>query len=175
MKTENTLENKAKFFAQYWGQHVLYFSSDFLRRIDNLTLGNIENDDYYDLLLYEPIDSAIVLSDYMEKIGLERWMYINADCSDRYNDVEMVRDLKDLGWFNIHKVNKWKGINWRIGKMKQKRINIVANTNAKREQENYKWREVNGIAMNEPVDKFNHFWDGAGYAKLGWLKLNGNY
>ena len=49
MKTENTLENKAKFFAQYWGQHVLYFTSDFLRKIDNLTLDSIENDDYLEL------------------------------------------------------------------------------------------------------------------------------
>ena len=49
MKLENTLENKAKFFAQYWGQHVLYFSSDFLRKIDNLTLDSIENDDYLEL------------------------------------------------------------------------------------------------------------------------------
>lgn len=49
MKTQNTLENKAKFFAQYWGQHVLYFSSDFLRKIDNLTLDSIENDDYLEL------------------------------------------------------------------------------------------------------------------------------
>ena len=49
MKTQNTLENKAKFFAQYWEQHVLYFSSDFLRKIDNLTLDSIENDDYLEL------------------------------------------------------------------------------------------------------------------------------
>ena len=49
MKTQNTLENKVKFFAQYWGQHVLYFSSDFLRKIDNLTLDSIENDDYLEL------------------------------------------------------------------------------------------------------------------------------
>ena len=49
MKLENTLENKAKFFAQYFGQHVLYFSSDFLRKIDNLTLDSIENDDYLEL------------------------------------------------------------------------------------------------------------------------------
>lgn len=49
MKTENTLENKAKFFAQYWGQHVLYFSSDFLRKIDSLTLDSVENDDYLEL------------------------------------------------------------------------------------------------------------------------------
>ena len=49
MKTQNTLENKARFFAQYWGQHVLYFSSDFLRKIDNLTLDSIENDDFLEL------------------------------------------------------------------------------------------------------------------------------
>ena len=49
MKTQNTLENKAKFFAQYFGQHILYFSSDFLRKIDNLTLDSIENDDFLEL------------------------------------------------------------------------------------------------------------------------------
>ena len=49
MKTQNTLENKSIFFAQYWGQHVLYFSSDFLRKIDNLTLDSVENDDYLEL------------------------------------------------------------------------------------------------------------------------------
>ena len=49
MKTENTLENKTKFFAQYFGQHVLYFTYDFLRKIDNLTLDGIENDDYLEL------------------------------------------------------------------------------------------------------------------------------
>lgn len=49
MKTKNTLENKAKFFSQYFSQHVLYFSSDFLRKIDNLTLDSIENDDFLEL------------------------------------------------------------------------------------------------------------------------------
>ena len=49
MKTQNTLENKARFFAQYFGQHVLYFSSDFLRKIDNLTLNSIEDDDFLEL------------------------------------------------------------------------------------------------------------------------------
>ena len=48
MKTENTLENKAKFFAQYWGQHLIIMGS-FLRIIDHLTLSNIENDDILQL------------------------------------------------------------------------------------------------------------------------------
>ena len=45
---KNTLENKAKFFAQYWGQHLIIMGS-FLRIIDPLTLGNIENDDILQL------------------------------------------------------------------------------------------------------------------------------
>ena len=49
MKTQNTLENKARFFAQYWGQYVLYFTSDFLRKIDNLTLDSVEDDDFLEL------------------------------------------------------------------------------------------------------------------------------
>ena len=48
MKTENTLENKAKFFAQYWGQHLIIMGS-FLRIIDHVTLCNIENDDILQL------------------------------------------------------------------------------------------------------------------------------
>ena len=48
MKTENTLENKAKFFAQYWGQHLIIMGS-FLRRIDHVTLCNKENDDILQL------------------------------------------------------------------------------------------------------------------------------
>lgn len=130
-----------------------------------------DNNDYYKLLLYEPIDSAYVLSDVMFKLGLEQWMMFNCDSSDRYNDIEMVRDLKDLGWVNVKKVDKSKGIKWRIGTMKRKAINIVLDPNFKREQENYKWREINGIMVNEPIDKFNHAWDAAGYAKLLELKL----
>ena len=37
--------------------------------------------------------------------------------------------------------------------------------------ENYKWREINGQHINEPIDKFNHFWDAAGYGLLG-MELN---
>ena len=48
MKTENNLENKTKFFAQYWGQHLIIMGS-FLRRIDHVTLCNIENDDILQL------------------------------------------------------------------------------------------------------------------------------
>ena len=71
MKTENTLENKARFFAQYWGQHVLYFSSDFLRKIDNLTLDSIENDDFLELKPLSQIsdEDAIEISKFYPSFG----------------------------------------------------------------------------------------------------------
>lgn len=65
MKTQNTLENKARFFAQYFGQHVLYFSSDFLRKIDNLTLDNIENDDFLELKPLSQISDEDVIQGIM--------------------------------------------------------------------------------------------------------------
>lgn len=117
-------------------------------------------------LLYEPIDNAPAISDALHNLGLSYNNMITADCSDKYNDTEMVRDLKNLGW-NIRKVNKGKGIVWRIGLIKKHKIHLVRNTNVKREAENYKWREINGISVNEPVDKFNHFWDSLGYGYLG--------
>ena len=45
---KNTLENKTRFFAQYWGQHLIIMCS-FLRIIDHVTLCNIENDDILEL------------------------------------------------------------------------------------------------------------------------------
>ena len=65
MKLENTLENKAKFFAQYWGQYVLYFTSDFLRKIDNLTLDSVENDDYLELKPLSQISDEDVIQGIM--------------------------------------------------------------------------------------------------------------
>ena len=125
------------------------------------------NDLFVELLIYEPIDSAIVLAEAIRNCGITNEM-ITADTSDRYNDIEMCKDLRNLG-LNIKKTSKAKGILHRIGLLKKHKINIVYNLNAKREQENYKWREVNGINVNEPIDKFNHFWDSLGYGYMGNL------
>jgi PBSX family phage terminase large subunit len=122
---------------------------------------------FVELLIYEPIDSAVVLAEAIRNCGITTEM-ITADTSDKYNDVEMCKDLRNLG-INIKKTSKAKGLLHRIGLLKKHKINIVYNLNAKREQENYKWREVNGINVNEPIDKFNHFWDSLGYGYMGNL------
>jgi phage terminase large subunit len=49
-------------------------------------------------------------------------------------------------------------------------IHIVNNVNAKKEQENYMWRTIQGIKVNEPVDAYNHFWDAVRYAAFMELR-----
>ena len=73
---KNTLENKTRFFAQYWGQHLIIMGS-FLRIIDHVTLCNIENDDILQLKPLSKIsdEEALILSkmrySFEEYINLE--------------------------------------------------------------------------------------------------------
>lgn len=137
-----------------------------------------ETDIYAELLCYEPIDNAHALNDYAKKIGMNTALPVIADSADKYTaenkgTVQMVRDLKNLGWINIEKVKKNKSVIYWLGSMKRKRINIVRNVNAKREAENYKYREIHGIIVNEPVDNHNHFWDATRYPHMHMNQLTG--
>lgn len=122
---------------------------------------------YLECLSYEPMDTPEVIDRYFQAINIEKNKPIIADSSDKYTGenkgtVEMVRDLSDKG-YDISKVSKTKSIIYWIGKMKEHSIHIVKNANAKKEQQSYKYRVVNGIRINQPLDKFNHFWDSARY------------
>lgn len=129
---------------------------------------------YLELLLYKPTETPEDLNMAFEAIGVERHLPITADSSDKFtgqgkDTVEMVRGLRDLGW-EIHKVSKKKGIMFGINTMRRKKIHIVKNHlvhHARKEQENYRFKEVHGILINQPRDLHNHFWDGSRYAMLG--------
>lgn len=77
---------------------------------------------------------------------------------------DLINDLKMNG-FAIYGAYKPRGsVNFGIGLMKRFEIHIVRDTDSRKEQENYKWKEVNGIKLNEPEDKNNHLWDCWRYA-----------
>ena len=80
MQIENTLENKAKFFAQYWGQHLIIMGS-FLRRIDHVTLCNIENDDILQLKPLSKIsdEDAIEVAKILHEVEGNFEIVYNAD------------------------------------------------------------------------------------------------
>ena len=135
---------------------------------------------YLELLWYDPTESSREADLALKKCGVSKIKPITADSSDRRVSekkgvVQMTRDLFALGW-EIAKVRKTKGVMFWIGDLKSYNIHIVNNQNtehsremyqaAKTEQENYRIQEVNGIPVEEPVDKFNHFWDASRYAHM---------
>lgn len=65
-----------------------------------------------------------------------------------------------------------------INSMKKKKIHIITNKLshlAKKEAENYRLKTINGIAINQPVDNFNHFWDAARYAHMAEHSNTANF
>lgn len=128
---------------------------------------------YLELLIYQPIDTAEELDATLEALGVSKYVPITADSSDKYTSekkgsVMMVRELFDMGW-EISKVRKTKNVMYWISNMKQCKIHIVKSSlyrEAKKEQENYMFKEVNGILINQPKDSYNHFWDSSRYARM---------
>jgi hypothetical protein len=58
-------------------------------------------------------------------------------------------------------VNKFPGsINYGISLLKKFKIHIVDCDEFREEQGNYKYREINGIKLDEPIDDFNHCFHG---------------
>lgn len=134
-----------------------------------------EKNIYLEPLIYQPIDNPEELSNCLEAVGVEKDMPISCDSSDKYTGenkgtVEMTRGLQNLGW-EAQKVRKTKSVMFWLTSMKTKKIHIVRNhlyQKVKKEKENYKFKEVNGIPINQPEDAYNHFWDASRYAHIAW-------
>ncbi len=153
------------------------YPNDFGFTTDPNTLVKYGEDDFniwIEPLCYEPIENPEDLSDFMEAVGLEKEIIMPCDSADKYTGenkgtVEMVKGLRKLGWKHAYKISKTKSVMYWLNSMKKKKIHIVKNhlyQQAKKEQENYRMKEINGIAINQPIDSFNHIWDGARYGHI---------
>ena len=45
----------------------------------------------------------------------------------------------------------------------------------KKEKENYRMKEIGGMAINQPIDSFNHFWDSARYGHMAFNNSSKTY
>lgn len=128
---------------------------------------------YVELLIYTPIDNSEDLNDVLVALGVSKHDPITADCADRYlksgkEAVYMVSDLFELDW-EISKVVKSKRIVYWLTKLKKRVIHVIINDLShkyKIEQQNYKWKEVNGILINQPIDGFDHAITATRYAMM---------
>lgn len=136
--------------------------------------GETETDIFVEPLIYEPIETPEILAATLEALGVDRSVPIACDSSDKYTGenkgtVEMVAGIRSMGFPEAFKISKTKSIMFWILSMKNKRINIVKNhlyRHIKKEKENYRFKEINGITINQPIDSYNHFWDMARYGHI---------
>ncbi|EJL66302.1 hypothetical protein [Flavobacterium sp. CF136] len=160
------------------------YTNDFGFTTDPNSLNRYAEDEFniwIEPLCYEPIETSSELAEVLIAHGVKKNTdeYSNdgdiviCDSSDKYTGenkgtVEMVSALKkDL--FNASKVSKTKSIMFWLNSMKAKKIHIVKNhlyKQVKKEKENYRMKEVNGIAINQPIDSFNHIWDSSRYGHM---------
>jgi phage terminase large subunit len=54
--------------------------------------------------------------------------------------------------------------------LKKYKLHFVDHPAIRKEQSNYKYREIHGIKLDEPIDDFNHFFDALRYAAISNLK-----
>ena len=120
---------------------------------------------YIQKLIYSPTESAAPLAQAINQLSIDSVIW--ADSADKYQGGPgMISDLRTKG-LKVYGVDKFAGsIIYGIDLMKQHKIHIVRDPDLRREFENYKWREVHGITVNEPIDEFNHAIDAARYACL---------
>jgi phage terminase large subunit len=79
---------------------------------------------------------------------------------------------------DVVKVNKANGsVNFSIEKINENRFFITSSSkNGIKELESYIWaKDVNGMPLNSPEKKLNHFVDGMRYTELGIAPIETNY
>jgi len=121
------------------------------------------NNLYSKLHVYTPIDNANLLGEVIQKI--EAKGQYAADSSDGV----MIASLRRMGLNVFAAPCPGGSIKMGIDILKRFNLYIVKDRDAEREANNYKWRTINGISLNEPIDKFNHFWDALRYIGLSFL------
>lgn len=124
-------------------------------------VGKEGQDIYVQKLFYAPTDNASALAEAIKQIDISDG-HLWADSADP----GMISDLRLKG-IKVFAVNKFPGsIKYGIDLIKQHRLHAVRDADLGRELNNYKWREVGGVRLNEPIDDFNHALDAARYAVL---------
>lgn len=110
---------------------------------------------------YHPVDNASDLAKAIESIDIGT-SHLWADSADP----AMISDLVLKG-VRCFAAKKFPGsIKYGIDLIKQHKVHLVRDPDLRREFDNYKWRELNGVSLNEPVDDFNHAIDAFRYVCL---------
>ena len=136
---------------------------------------------YIELLWYASTETSEDMHKALRACRVSKKTPITADSADKHvsekkGTVQMVLELFNNYGYNIRKVSKTKGIMYWVLDTKKFKIHIVKNLTTehgkkmyaamKKEKENYKMAEVQGILINQPEDGNDHAWNAFRYAHM---------
>lgn len=124
-------------------------------------------DIYIHPLMYEPCDDPNVIAEVIRRNNPNNTP-VYADSADP----GMIGQLRNRGLMVLG-VKKFPGsVETGITVVKGFRLHGLRDANLQKEFNNYKYREVNGIALNEPVKEYDHYMDAMRYGIVGkWRNL----
>lgn len=122
-------------------------------------VGRVKNELFLERLIYQPIEDPETCANAVNN-AIQKRTHVWADSAHPAS----IADLR-LHGCRVLAANKPKGsIQTGISLLKKFKLNIVRSPEFQKEQANYRWRMINGISLNEPIDNFNHLWDAVRYA-----------
>lgn len=120
-------------------------------------IGVSGNQLYAKILFYKPTPSVNELEPAIREFCPTEDIW--ADPSGESGGKGMISGLRNLG-YRVHATNTFPGsIKYGISVLKQFKINLIDCPEWRKEQGAYRFREINGIKLDEPIDDHNHAWD----------------
>jgi phage terminase large subunit len=119
------------------------------------------NNLYAKKLLYQPFESAEKIAPYLHKLVPEgRHIWVDSA------DPVFIADLRRMKFlaFPVKKLPGYK--KGAIGNVKRFKIHLVRDKDVEREVNNYRFRVIHGIQLDEPIDDFDHFFDALLYSTM---------
>jgi phage terminase large subunit len=131
-------------------------------------VGVHKNNLYAKIENYAPSDNLTTHLLALEKAKVDKQKEIWADSADGV----AIGDIRRAG-YKIFPVNKFDGsVEYGVSLVKRFKLHIVDSKAARKEQQNYKYAEVNGIKLDKPAKGNDHFWDTVRYVALSKLRFH---
>lgn len=124
---------------------------------------NKKPDLFLDLKYYAPCKDSDAVNEVIDALGIDQHIWSDTDFIGR----GWIADLQHKGK-DIFATKKFPGSReyW-ISTLHRFNIHIVKNIHARKEQENFSYRVVDGVQLSETIKKYDHFWSACGYSVVG--------
>ncbi len=128
--------------------------------------GEGKADLYLQKLHYAPAENSDVVNEILDILKIPKHIWSDTDMMGK----GWIADLRRKGK-EIYPTVKFPGSrDYWITTIKRFNIHIVRDIDARKEQENFCYRVVDGKQLSETIKDYDHFWSACGYATVGDLR-----